>query len=397
MGSPLEGIRILDLTQVQAGPSCAQLLAWLGADVIKIEEPGVGDRTRRERAIRPDVDSFYFIVFNANKRSLTLNLKSDEGVAIFKRLVETADVVMENYSPGRMESFGLGYEVLKQANPRIVYGTIKGFGTYGPYAHVKSFEHIAQAMGGAMSANGEDGGEPLFVAPGVGDSGTGLHLAIGILAALRQRDRTGEAQRVEVSMQDAIVNLMRIRMIDTFNTNEPVKRSGNRSWGGPSMIYPCKPGGPNDYVALILAGDSWDTLLALAGRPDLIGDARYATQEARVQRPLEVEEIISSWTKTKTKYEVMKELSDLGIPCGAVQDTCEVLGDPHLKAREMIIDMHDPARGEYQVIGCPIKIGSNELTIKPPPQLGEHSDEVLSSLLGMGDDEIAKLKEGEII
>ncbi|MCI0440721.1 MAG: CoA transferase [Chloroflexi bacterium] len=397
MTSPLEGIRILDLTQVQAGPSCAQLLAWLGADVIKIEEPGVGDRTRRERAIEPDVDSFYFIVFNANKRSLALNLKTEQGRAIFKRLARVSDVVMENFSPGRMESFGLGYDVLRKLNRRIIYATIKGFGTYGPNARIKSFEHIAQAVGGAMSANGEAGGEPLFVAPGVGDSGTGLHLAIGVLAALRQRDSTGEGQHVEVSMQDAIVNLMRIRMIDTFNSGEPVKRQGNRMWGGPSMIYPCKPGGPNDYIALVLAGDSWDTILALAGRADLIGDERYATSEARQQRGREVEEIISSWTTTLTKHEAMKALGELGVACGAVQDTYEVLADPHLKARDMVIDMHDPARGDYQVIGCPIKLGSNEVTVNPPPLLGQHSEEVLASLLDMGDDEIVRLKEAGVI
>ena len=199
MTSPLEGIRILDLTQVQAGPSCTQLLAWMGADVIKVEEPGVGDRTRHERAIDPDVDSFYFLVFNSNKRSVTLNLKTEEGRALFLKLVEVSDVVVENYGPGRMDIFGLGYGVLKDAKSDIIYATIKGFGTYGPYAHIKSFEHIAQAMGGAMSANGNLGDQPTFVAPGVGDSGTGLHCAIGILAALRQRDQTGEAQEVEVS------------------------------------------------------------------------------------------------------------------------------------------------------------------------------------------------------
>jgi formyl-CoA transferase len=397
MGSPLEGIRVLDLTQVQAGPSCTQILAWLGADVIKVEEPGVGDRTRRERAIKPDVDSFYFIVFNANKRSVTLNLKSEEGREVFKKLAKISDVVIENYGPGRMEIFGLPYDELKRINPRIIYATIKGFGTYGPYANVKSFEHIAQAMGGAMSANGSEDSEPTFVAPGVGDSGTGLHCAIGILAALRERDKTGESQFVEVSMQDAIVNLMRIRMIDTFNTGQPVKRGGNRAWGGPSMIYPCHPGGPDDYIAVVLAGDGWDSLLALMGRGDLIGDERYSTQEARHQRPREVEELVGSWTRTKNKHELMQMLAELGIPCGAVQDTCEVLRDPHLKAREMILDMDDPARGEYQVIGCPIKINSNPVKVTPAPLLGEHSGSVLSELLGYDDEQINGLRKSGVI
>ena len=397
MGSPLEGVRILDLTQVQAGPSCTQLLAWLGADVIKVEEPRVGDRTRVERGTSPDADSFYFLVFNANKRSVSLNLKSEEGKGIFRRLAAASDVVVENYGPGRMEQFGLGYEELKRANPRVVYATIKGFGTYGSYAHVKSFEHIAQAMGGAMSANGEAGGPPLFVAPGVGDSGTGLHCAIGILAALRQRDRTGESQLVEVSMQDGVVNLMRIRMIDTLSTGEPVRRSGNAGWGGPPMIYPCHPGGDDDYVALVLAGDSWDTLLAVMGRAELIGDERYATEEARQQRPEEVFDIICRWTATKGKHDIMRLLTETGVPCGAVQDTREILEDPHLREREMVVDLDDPVRGEYRVLGCPIKIWSNTVKIKPPPLLGQHSDEILSELLGFDGEALGALRDSGVI
>lgn len=397
MSAPLEGVRILDLTQVQAGPSCTQLLAWLGADVIKVEEPGVGDRTRHERATEPGLDSFYYLVFNSNKRSLTLNLKSEEGCDIFKRLVGLSDVVVENYGPGRMESFGLGYDVLQEANPRIVYATIKGFGTYGPNADIKSFEHIAQAMGGAMSANGEAGGEPIFVAPGVGDSGTGLHCAIGILAALRQRDNTGQSQWVEVSMQDAVVNLMRIRMLDTLADGKPLARMGNRIWEAPSMIFPCHPGGPDDYIGLVLSGDSWDTILAVAGRAELIGDERYATHEGRCKHAAEVEEIISGWTSTLTKREAMDTLVPLGVACGMVQDTAEVLDDKHLQVREMVVRMEDEARGEYPALGNPIKIASNDVEIEPPPLLGEHASEVLESLLGLNDGEIARLRDGGVI
>lgn len=397
MSSPLEGVRILDLTQVQAGPSCTQLLAWLGADVIKIEQPGVGDRTRREHAVSPDRDSVYYLVFNANKRSVCVNLKSEDGLRVFKRLVAISDIVVENYGPGRMESFGLGYDALRAANPRVIYATIKGFGTYGPYSHIKSFEQIAQAMSGAMSANGELGGEPLFVAPGVGDSGTGLHCAIGMLAALRQRDNTGESQRVEVSMQDSIVNLMRIRMIDTFNDGAPVRRSGNRPWGWPSMIFPCSPGGPDDYIALVLSGDSWDTILAVAGRADLIGDARYATHEARVERAAEVEDIIGAWTRTRTKHSIMEQLGALGVACGAVQDTRELLHDAHLRAREMVLEVDDPARGPHLALGNPIKVSSNDVQYEPPPLLGEHTESALASLLGLDAAAIAALREGGAI
>ena len=397
MSGPLEGIRIVDLTQVQAGPSCTQLFAFLGADVIKIEEPGVGDRTRREMSIKDDVDSFYFIVFNANKRSLTLNLKTQRGRELLLRLVEQADIVVENYGPGQMDRFGLTFDILKNANPRVVYCAIKGFGTYGPNAHVKSFEHIAQAMGGAISAQGEPGRGPTFVGAGIGDSGTGLHAAIGMLAALRQRDATGEPQRVEVSMQDGVVNLMRARMIDTFNSGLPAERKGNTPWGGPPLIYPCKPGGTDDYIAIVLAGDSWDTILALADRADLIGDPRYATPEARAERPGEVEEIITAWTRTITKHEAMRTLTELGIATGAVQDSCEVLQDPHLKAREIVIDMRDPARGDYQVIGCPIKVEGNDVRVTPPPLLGEHSEEVLTTLLGMDSEQVSTLREEGVV
>ena len=397
MSAPLEGVRILDLTQVQAGPSCTQLLAWLGADVIKVEEPGVGDRTRHERATEPGLDSFYYLVFNSNKRSLTLNLKSEEGCDIFRRLVGLSDVVVENYGPGRMDRFGLGYDTLQEANSRVVYATIKGFGTYGPNSDIKSFEHIAQAMGGAMSANGEAGGEPIFVAPGVGDSGTGLHCAIGILAALRQRDSTGQSQRVEVSMQDAVVNLMRIRMLDTLADGKPLARMGNRIWDAPSMIFPCHPGGPDDYIGLVLSGDSWDTILAVAGRPELIGDERYATHEARCRHAAEVEEIISEWTRTITKREAMDALVPLGVACGMVQDTAEVLDDEHLRAREMVVEMDDAKRGEYIALGNPIKIASNDVGVERPPLLGEHAGEVLESLLGLDVSEVARLRDGGVI
>ena len=380
---PLEGVRILDLTQVQAGPSCTQLLAWLGADVIKIEEPGRGDRTRWEMADRPDIDSFYYLIFNANKRGITLNLKSAEGVSLFKRLAAESDVVVENYAPGRMESFGLGLEALSEEFPRLVLASIKGFGTYGPDAHLKSYENVAQAAGGAMSTNGFPDRPPVFTSSGIADSGSGLHCAIGILAALRQRDQTGVAPRIEVSMQDAVLNLMRVRFVETLPAGEPVRRTGNRIWGIPDLVYPCSGGGPNDYVSMVIGGDAWDALLAVTGRPELIGDERYATDQARAERPEEVTEIVSSWTKTKTKYEVMDELAEIGIPCSAVRDTAELLTDPHLRAREMMVDVTDPARGDYTGIGCPIKVEGNVVRVTAAPLLSEHTEEVLGQILGI--------------
>ena len=397
MSRPLEDIRVLDLTQVQAGPSCTQLLAWLGADVIKIEEPGVGDRTRWERAHKPGMDSFYYLVFNANKRSICLNLKSRKGVEIFTSLAQVSDVIVENYGPGRMEKFGLAYEQMREINRRIVYASIKGFGNFGPYAGMKSFENVAQAMGGAMSTNGDQGGPPTFTSTGIGDSGSGLHCAIGILAALHHRDTTGEGQYVEVSMQDAIVNLLRIRMIETLASGRPEERSGNSVWGSHSIVYPCQPGGPNDYVSMYVGGEAWDSLMAVVGRSELIGDERFATAEARSERIDEVDAIISEWTSARTKHEVMATLADLGIPCGVVQDTAELLADPHLRAREMVVDVEDPTRGSYPALGCPIKLSANPVEVAPPPLLGQHTREVLSSLLKLDQQELDELAEAGAI
>ena len=396
-GGPLAGVRILDLTQVQAGPSCTQLLAWLGADVIKIEEPGRGDRTRWEMADRPGVDSYYYLVFNANKRAMTLNLKSDEGLALFRRLAAISDVVVENYAPGRMDSFGIGPGDLSAEFRHLVVASIKGYGSYGPNAGLKSFENVAQAAAGAMSTNGHSDRPPLFASAGIGDSGSGLHCAIGILAALRQRDQTGTAPRVEVSMQDAVLNLMRVRYVETFSTGEPVPRTGNRVWGSPSMVFPCAPGGPNDYVTMVIGGDAWDSILAIAGRPDLIGDERYATEEERNQRPDEVEQIISTWTQKLTKHEATAVLSDLGIPCSPIRDTADLLSDPHLSAREMMVPVEDAARGDFTAIGCPIKVHGNVVNVTAPPLLSEHTEQVLSDLLGMGAEQVATLRARGVV
>ncbi|MCH8109247.1 MAG: formyl-CoA transferase [Chloroflexi bacterium] len=397
MNSPLEGIRVLDLTHVHAGPSCTQLLAWLGAEVIKIEEPGVGDGSRAEMAHRPGVDSVYFLLFNSNKKSLTLNLKSVQGKEIFKRLVRVSDVIVENMGPGTLDRLGLGYEEISEVNPKIVYGSIKGFGSYGPNAGLKSFEHIAQAMGGAISTNGESGRAPFPNSAYIGDTGTGLHLAIGLLAALRQRDDAGIGQHVEVSMQDSVVNLMRFRFVDSLVRGEPVARDGNRTGGRPSMVFPCYPGGQDDYVAIVTGGEAWDSLLAIMERADLIGDERYATAEARAQRPDEVERLISEWTSARTKQEVMATLTEVGIPCGEVLSTIEVIEDAHLRARQMVVEVDDSLRGNYLTIGSPIKLSANETNIASAPTLGEHSDEVLSTLLGLTSEEIASLKNEGVI
>ena len=394
---PLNGVRILDLTQVQAGPSCTQLLAWLGADVIKIEEPGKGDRTRWEMAGNENIDSFYFLVFNANKKSMTLNLKNREGISIFKKLLEISDVVIENYAPGRMEEFGLSKNYLNEKYPHVVYASIKGFGNSGPNSNLKSYEHVAQAAGGAMSTNGFNEGPPLFTSTGIGDSGSGLHCAIGILAALRQRDLCGEAPSVDISMQDAVLNLLRVRFVETFNDGQAVKRSGNSVWDSPKCVFPCRPNGPNDYVTMVITGDAWESLLALSGNSNLIGNKNYETEDSRKEHADEIYEIIAAWTKTHSKNEIMEILSDLGIPCSPVKDTVELLNDEHLSERQMIVNLNDPDRGEYKAIGCPIKVGNSEIDITPPPLLGQNTEEVLTELLGIELNQIKSLKHNGVI
>lgn len=393
MSSALTGIRVVDLTNNQAGPSCAQMLAWLGADVIKVEEPGKGDIARTSLSDQPGVDSLFFLTFNANKRSLTLNLKNPRGKEVFRKLLQTADVLLENFGPGVLERLGFGYPVLKQLNPRLISASIKGFGTYGPHSDYKSYEPIAQAMGGAMSVTGFPDGPPTFTWACIGDSGTGMHMVIGILAALMQRHATGQGQQVEVSMQDAVVNLVRVSLRDHQRFGRPVERTGNQLGPGvPGTIYRCAPGGPNDYVCIFAQQQMWYPLLRAMGRENLIGDPRYDTADARLQHKDEVNAIIEAWTSQRTKHEAMKMLAEAGVPCGACQDTGEVLNDPHLHARDMIIEVEHPVRGRYLTAGNPIKLSASPTRITTAPLLGQHDREILREL-GYNEKDMAAMKE----
>src|SRR5947208_3473182 len=284
MSKALSGIRIIDMTHNQAGPACAQILAFLGADVIKLEEPKGGDVARRNMRDKPDSDSLFFLLFNANKRSLTLNLKSEDGKRLFRAVIAKSDVLLENFGPGALDRLGLGWDALHTLNPRLIYATIKGFGTYGPYRDYKSYEPIAQAMGGAMSITGFPENPPTYVVPAIGDSGTGMHMAIGILAALQQRHATGKGQHVEVSMQDSVVNIIRVSLRDHQRFGEAMPRRGNQMGRGiPSTTYPCAPGGPNDYAFITAQQQMWPAFTAAIGRAELAGDTRFATEEARRQ------------------------------------------------------------------------------------------------------------------
>ena len=398
MSQALAGIRVVDMTHNQAGPACAQILGFLGAEIIKLEEPKGGDAARTNMRDIAGSDSLFFLMLNANKQSLTLNLKTEAGKDLFKKIVAQSDVLLENFGPGALDRLGLGYEVLSKLNPRLIYATIKGFGTYGPYSDFKSFEPIAQAMGGAMSVTGFPENPPTFTFPAIGDSGTGMHMAIGILAALQQRHSSGKGQHVEVSMQDAVVNLIRVSLRDHQRSGKPMGRSGNQLGRTiPGSTYPCAPGGSNDYVFIFAQPQMWKPFLDVIGRPELADDPRYATADARWENRDTLNPLIEAWTRQHTKHEVMKLLGDAGVPCGATLDTGEVLTDPHLRARDMIVDVEYPVRGTYQTVGSPIKLSDSPVTVQRPPLLGEHTEALLGSLCGMTPEEVAKLKAAGVV
>jgi formyl-CoA transferase len=398
MSLALQGIRVIDMTHNQAGPACAQILGFLGADVIKLEEPSGGDVARTNMRDRPDSDSLFFLILNASKRSLTLNLKSEQGKVLFRRLIGESDVLLENFGPGALDRLGLGYDALSRLNPRLIYATIKGFGTYGPYSGYKSFEPIAQAMGGAMAVTGFPENPPTYVVPAIGDSGTGMHMAIGILAALQQRHHTNRGQHVEVSMQDAVVNLIRVSLRDHQRFGQPPPRPGNQLGRTvPGTTYPCAPGGPNDYVYVFAQPQMWKPFLSAIGQPDLADDPRFATPEARWENRAALNGIVADWTRSRTKHEVMQVLGKAGVPCGACQDTTEVLQDPHLRARDMILDIEHPSRGQFQTVGCPIKLSDSPASVTRPPLLGEHSAEVLAELCGVDANEVERLRRAGVV
>jgi formyl-CoA transferase len=406
MGQALEGIRVIDFTHDQAGPSCTQMLAWLGADVIKIERPPHGDRARRLWNMdNPEIDSFFFLLLNSNKRSIAVDLKTEDGKEVVRRLIKECDIVAENLGPGVMERLGLGYEAVKELNPRAVYASVKGFGSYGPYSGFKCFEPVAQATSGAMSVTGEADGPPLVNGANIGDSGTGMHLAIAILAALVQRGRTGTGQLVEVAMQEAVLNLTRVKYTGTLATGKPLGRSGNRSaTGGYSDLIRCassKSNGPgaNDGVYLIVPPDNpemFHAAMDAIGRPELKEDERFKTAAARSRNGAALTEIIEGWTRNRDKREVMQAFAGRGIPCGAVLDTAEVLADPHLRERGTIRELDHPTRGRFPAILSPLRLSDSPIDPSRAPLLGEHSDDILR-LAGYGADEIRELRARKVV
>jgi formyl-CoA transferase len=398
MAQALAGIRVLDLTQYEAGPSCTQVLAWLGAEVIKIEPP-TGEPGRTALSDKRGEDAWFFLLLNSGKKGVTLNLKSERGRAMFQDLVKIADVLVENMGPGAMERLGLGWEALHALNPRLIAASVKGFGSGGPYADYKSFEWIAQAMAGAMSMTGHPDGPPTKAIGGLADTGAGLHTAIGILAAIIQRQTTGVGQQVEVAQQEAVVNLLRIHLRESYTTGKPAPRQGNRSAAAaPSNLYRCRPGGPNDYVFIHCATvEMWQTLTRIVGRPELGDDTRYHDRRDRVQFIDDIDAMIEAWTEKHTKHEVMEIMAGAGVPCGAVLDSTEILSDPHLRKRRFIVDLEHPRRGPYPMPGNPVRLSDSPTEIERSPLLGEHNAQVYGTLLGLGAEQIESLRRDGII
>ncbi len=407
----LKGVKILDFTHVQSGPTCTQLLAWLGADVIKVERPGVGDATRGQLRDVPNADSLYFTMLNHNKRSITLNSKTEQGKDVLERLVKTCDVLVENFAPGALDRMGLTWERIQELNPKMIYASVKGFGP-GPYEDCKVYENVAQCAGGSASTTGFLDGPPLVTGAQIGDSGTGLHLAFGIVSALYQRTHSGKGQRVLAAMQDSVLNLCRVKLRDQqrlahgplneytqfgkgIEFGDATPRAGNDSGGGqPGAILKCKgwETDPNAYTYFITQAAVWEKVCDTIGEPGWKTDPGYATPPARLDKLEHIFERIEQWTKTKSKFEVMEICNPQDIPVGPILSMKEIAEEPSLRATETVVEVDHPERGPYITVGMPVKLSDSPAEVKRSPLLGEHTQEILTQVLGYTADEIDQIR-----
>jgi formyl-CoA transferase len=416
MSKALDGVRILDFTHVQSGPTCTQLLAWFGADVIKVERAGEGDATRGQLRDVPDADSLYFTMLNHNKRSITLDTKKPAGKEVLETLIKQCDVMVENFAPGALERMGFGWERIQELNPRMILASVKGFGP-GPYEDCKVYENVAQCAGGSASTTGFDDGPPLVTGAQIGDSGTGLHLALGIVTALYQRTMTGRGQKVVTAMQDAVLNLCRVKLRDQqrlertgvmeeypqFTSGakfgDAVPRAGNASGGGqPGWILKCRgwETDPNAYIYFIAQAPVWAPICRVIGREEWITDPDYATPRARLPRLMSIFATVEEWTKTMTKFEAMDILNKYDIPCGPILSMKEIAEEPSLRATGTVVEVDHPVRGKYLTVGNPIKMSDSSTEVTRSPLLGEHTEEVLAQL-GYSVEKIAALREDRVI
>ena len=416
MTKPLDGIRIIDFTHVQAGPACTQLLAWYGADVIKVERPGSGDVTRSQLRDIPGVDALYFTMLNGNKRSLTLDTKTQEGKEVLEKMIKTSYVMVENFGPGALDRMGFSWARIQELNPKMIMASVKGFSDGHSYEDLKVYENVAQCAGGAASTTGFWDGPPTVSAAALGDSNTGMHLAIGILTALMQRQKTGKGQKVSCSMQDAVLNLCRVKLRDqqrldkvgyleeypqyphgTFS--DVVPRGGNAGGGGqPGWVLKCKgwETDPNAYIYFTIQGHAWEPITKALGKPEWATDPAYMTAEARQDKIFDIFATIEEWLKDKTKYEAVDILRKFDIPCAPVLSMKELANSPDLRKSGSIVEVDHKVRGKYLTIGSPIKFSDLEIEVGLSPVLGEHTDEVLTDL-GYSADDIAKLHAAKAV
>jgi formyl-CoA transferase len=416
MEKALSGVRILDFTHVQSGPTCTQLLAWMGADVIKVERPGSGDITRGQLRDIPNVDSLYFTMLNHNKRSITLDTKNPKGMEVLIALVKICDVLVENFAPGVLDRMGLTWARIQELNPRMIVASVKGFGP-GPFEDCKVYENVAQCAGGAASTTGFREGPPLVTGAQIGDSGTGLHLGLGIVTALYQRTKTGRGQKVDCAMQDGVLNLCRVKLRDQqrlahgpleeysqFGEGIPfgdaVPRAGNDSGGGqPGRILKCKgwETDPNAYIYFITQAPVWEPICDVIGEPGWKTHPDYATPKARLQRLNEIFARIEQWTTAKSKFEAMEILNEYDIPCGPILSMKELAEDQSLRKTGTIVEVDHPARGKYLTVGNPIKLSDSPAEVVRSPLLGEHTDEILRDVLGFREEQIAEIERSGAI
>jgi formyl-CoA transferase len=398
----LQGIKVLDLTQFEAGPSCTEALAWFGAEVVKVEEPKRGEPGRWGFSDRPDADAHYFIYYNLNKRSITCNLKSDEGKALLTKLIGKVDVVIENMAPGTFARLGFDYPKLRELNPRVIFAQVKGFSPDSPQANYLAFDMIAQATGGTMAVNGAPGGPPIKPGATLGDTGTGMLCCMGILAALFQRHTTGRGQHIQIAMRDAMLNYCRTPMSRQAARKEGVlPRAGNTILGtSPGGLYPCKPGGADDYCYIFASRgneEHWRRLTRVIGREDLLKDPRLKDGLSRYENRAVVDEAITAWTTQHTKQEVMEKIAGASVPCGAVFNTLELMHDKDLHARGIMTKIQHPVRGEVIVTGSPIKMSDSFVPVKSSPVHGADNEAIYGAWLGLSADEVKKMRAREVI